>query len=123
MAESKMKIVASRVYKRGYLTKEEVPLVDMTKTFKINLIDEYGQSEGMWSVYLTDKVKKDYDKNVEGLVLPCILINNALCYFPNRSWGIVVNARTTGQGRPVAYATEHIEKVKSFYKEYRRNYG
>lgn len=92
-------------------------LIDKKQVFKINLFDTSGDVEGIWAYYLTDKTKEIYN-NTNGIDFKCILANHAVALFPNKSYGIVIDAVSKGKNRPESYIKNYIEKIQSFYSDY-----
>jgi hypothetical protein len=55
--------------------------------------------EGIWAAFSDEGVKK-YDSDVRGETIPAILVNDALAFYPNRSWGLYLPVVLQGGSRP-----------------------
>ena len=103
---------------RGYITKEEVKQLDSKLLRKINLIGRDGDSEGIWANLLNEENLKIYDDDSTGVDFYVVLQNNALAYYPNRSWGLVVKCVSQGLNRPKS----HVGDLPLLYAEYVKEY-
>lgn len=112
------------VFKRGFVTKEESESVELSCFgSKLNLVDSEGDSEGIWGAFITEEDRKKYnDNSSSGEEVRCILLNHAVCFFPQPSWGRVLTGKTKGSSRPIFKAADQIERLKETHGAYLKEY-
>jgi hypothetical protein len=68
---------------------------------KLRLHNKGGDSEGIW-IALQDKDMEKYEKEYTGkdYETVAILLNNALNFYPNSSWGMYIPVKFRGEDRP-----------------------
>lgn len=112
------------IFERGFITKEEAEVVELSNFgSKINLADRDGEIEGIWVAFLTEEDKKRYNNDgSSGEDIRCILLNHALCFYPNPTWGRMLVGKTNGSQRPVFKADDQIEHLKNTHEAYINEY-
>lgn len=107
------------VFERGFVTKKETESTDIAKASgKVNLVDSGGESEGIWIAFLDKESKARYDNDSSSVEFWGVLLNDALHYLPNRSWGRVVSGKTNGSYRPRLSVEAQVEKFKATNEAY-----
>lgn len=72
---------------------------------KVRLSVNDEQVEGIWVVLDEADKKKVDDDNSTGEYFVAMLANDALNFYPNRSWGLHVLCKTNGEDRPLCDLT------------------
>jgi hypothetical protein len=68
---------------------------------KISLHRNNDTAEGIWACFSDEGIKKYEDIfRSEGYVLPVILVNSALAFYPHNSWGLYIPVKLRGAARP-----------------------
>jgi len=108
------------IFKRGFITRAESEAADLDKiATKINLVDSAGESEGIWAALITPEDDARYINHAsKGEIVRAVLLNHALHFFPNPSWGRVVEGKTNGSSRPIFRREDQIERFKATHKAY-----
>jgi hypothetical protein len=111
------------IYARGFVTKAESESVELSDfASKVNLDDNDGNCEGVWVAFITSEDRKLYDGSSTNKTLRAVLLNDALYFYPNRSWGRVITGKTNGQNRPVFHQADQIERFKATHAAYMKEY-
>lgn len=69
---------------------------------KVTLSYDGFNTEGIWAV-VSDKDLEDIKNHKSTGYFICMLVNNAICFYPNNSWGLHVVAKFNGDARPISY--------------------
>lgn len=112
-----MELQVSEIIARGYIKKEESELLDSNLIRKINLIDDDGDGESIWVNLLNSEGTNIYDGKSHGDHIYGVLLNNAVVFLPNQSWGVVIKIITQGENRSISYA-----KLPDNYNDYVEHY-
>lgn len=84
---------------------------------KVRIHRDGGDGEGLWAAF-SDEGLKDYaDDNSHGKVIPCILVNSAINFYPNNSWGLYIPVTTNGSTRPECNLNQVDFKTPIFCQE------
>lgn len=118
------KLDPAEIFKRGFITKAESEAVDFSKfASKINLKDTDEQVEGIWAAFLTLEDKARYESSQStGELIRAVLLNHALCWFPNGTWGRVVEGKTNGNRRPTFLAADQTERFMATHAAYSKEF-
>lgn len=110
----------AEIFKRGFITVAESKAVDLNRfASKINLKDRGGDTEGIWAAFLTLEDKAKYESNQSrGETVRALLLNDAVCFFPNPTWGRIVTGKTNGSKRPEFLADDQVESLKATHEAY-----
>ena len=85
----------------GQIIKFEPLSYNEQACIKVNLSPEGSNNgEGVWAVVSLDD-KEKYVNDTKGEYFIAMLANDAIAFYPNRSWGLHVIARFNGGNRPV----------------------
>lgn len=98
-----MELKYNDIIKRGFITKCEGELLNSNYLRKVNLIDDDGDTEGIWVNLLTKDNTDIYDGTTHGDFFYGVLQNHALCFAPQGSWGMVIKCITQGDARAISY--------------------
>lgn len=79
-------------------TFEEFPIQEKNYR-KVRLHNKGEDSEGVWAAFSDEGVKL-HDSNISGQLVPFILLNDALNFYPRQSWGLYLVAELKGCDRP-----------------------
>lgn len=114
----------AEIFKRGYITKAESEAVDLNKfASKVNLKDQDGDAEGIWAAFLTLEDKAKYESSQSrGEKVRAILLNHAVCFFPNPTWGRVIEGTTNGDKRPEFLAADQIDRLMATHTAYSQEF-
>jgi len=111
------------IFKRGFITRAESEAADLDKlASKVNLVDKNGEVEGIWVAFITAEDGKLYNGTGQGETLRAVLLNHALHFFPNPSWGRVIEGKTKGSVRPVFTREDQIERFKATHEAYLKEF-
>ena len=107
-----------KIIERGFILKSEQEEVMVDENLsKVNLVDEEGQVEGIWTYII--KGKEQYkDDQSKGDPVVAVLANQALCWYPNPSWGRVIEFTTNGSIRPTCQGSEQVDRFKATHEAY-----
>ncbi len=113
------KLNPEAIFERGFVTTEETHAVDLGKFgSKINLEDEDGEREGIWIAFITEEDRELYHGNTTGETVRGVLLNHALCFTPNPTWGRVLIGKTNGDQRPIFKRADQLEHLMATHDEY-----
>ena len=111
------------IYERGFVTREESEAVEMGKFgSKVQLYDPDGDGEGIWVAFISQEDRALYDGNTNGETLRAVLLNHAVCFFPNPTWGRVITGKTKGSNRPHFKSEDQVERLKKTHDAYLDEY-
>lgn len=112
------------IYARGYITKAEADSGNLDKLArKVRLSNAGKDVEGIWAAFLSKEDLEAYDNNhSRGDRVRCILLNHALNFMPNPSWGRVIEGKTRGGERPEFLRDDQIELFKRTHEAYMKEY-
>jgi len=113
-----------KIFERGFITQKEAETVELSDFgSKINLVDPEGEIEGIWVAFLTEEDKKKYnDDRSSGEEIRCVLLNHALCFYPNPTWGRMLVGKTCGPQRPTFQFDDQVEHLKATHEAYVQEY-
>jgi hypothetical protein len=108
--------IAKAIRKRGFISKIESEKINNYLILrKVALYDVDGSEESIWIGILTENDCKLFDSGEEVKV---ILLNHAVCFYPNYTWGRIIKVKNKK-----AYRNEQISEFKrtenSYHKEYK----
>jgi hypothetical protein len=108
------------IFARGFITTEEAEILDRANVLgKVSSIDSNGDREGIWVTFVTEEDRKLYDDDTSvGEKISVVLMNHALCFCPNGTWGRVITGVTAGSSNPVIKAQEQIERFEATHTAY-----
>lgn len=111
--------LAEAIFERGFVTAAEVKLVSFQEmAVKVNLIDDEGDSEGIWLALITERDREAYSSRSTGEEIRGVLLNHALAFFPNPTWGRVIKGTTQGVSRPVFKREDQLERLVKTHQAY-----
>lgn len=107
------------IFERGFVTNVEIEAIDLAKFgCKVRLVDDDGNGEGIWGAIITNEDRALYEGTTVGETFRIILLNNALCFHPNHSWGRVLEGKTNGSKRPIFKHVDQIPRFKETHDAY-----
>lgn len=111
------------IFARGFVTKQESEAVELSDfASKVNLDDNDNDCEGIWVAFITKEDRALYDSKSYGKPLRAVLLNHSLHFFPNPSWGRVIEGKTNGDSRPIFHRADQIPRFKETHEAYMREY-
>jgi len=113
------KLNPEAIFARGFITREEAELVELKDFAHKVQLDADGDIENIWIALLTEEDRALYnnddskDEEIRG-----ILLNHALCFYPNPTWGRMVVGKTNRTDRPIFRAEDQIDHLSATHAAY-----
>jgi hypothetical protein len=113
------KLDPEAIFARGFITREEAESVELKDFAHKVQLDADGDIENIWIALLTQEDKDLYNNDdSKGEEIKGILLNHALCFYPNPTWGRMVVGKTNRTDRPIFLAGDQVERLETTHAAY-----
>lgn len=117
------KLDPETIYARGFVTKEEAENADISQlSSKVDLSDKGEDHEGIWAAFISKEDRALYDSNSHGKTVRAVLLNHAVNFLPNPTWGRVITGKTNGTQRAAFDRNEQIPRFMETHVAYLQEY-
>lgn len=107
------------IIERGFVSQKETEDHDLSAlSGKVNLFDDENDPEGIWAAFVSKEDRALYEGSGTGEEIHAVLLNHALAFYPNPTWGRVIIGKTNGTNRPVFHRKDQVERFKATHEAY-----